>query len=196
MALDRWLFEEFFQDPTALPLLRIYRLSGPGVTVGRSYGKRGLVRREVCVRPTGGGLVEHGKDLIYSVFARRDTFPTFHQVRTSYLSFHEAIQAAFEKLGIETHLMRCDDPRLRRSGARGAPARQDRSRCFTHPVATDLLWKEKKIAGGAQWRRGAAFLHQGSVLLPPGISFEGLRSTLISVFEKKFSIAWEVSPAC
>jgi lipoate-protein ligase A len=135
----------------------------------------------VCIRPTGGGLVEHGNDLIYSVIARRDSFPTFHQVRTSYLSFHEAVQEAFQKLGVETRLVRCDDFRRRRGRV---------TDCFNQPVATDVLFKGVKIAGGAQWRRGEAFLHQGSIQLTPGISFEGLKEALIEAFAGQFDIAW------
>lgn len=196
MALDRELFEEFIQTPQAVPVLRIYQVSKPSVTVGRSYQK-GKGKGEqfyflqtrlekiepslFCIRPTGGGLVEHGNDLIYSVIARRDSFSTFHQVRTSYLSFHEAVQKALQKLGVETRLMRCDDNRRQRGRV---------TDCFSQPVATDVLFQEKKIAGGAQRRRGAAFLHQGSVQLPPGISFERLREALIEAFACQFDIAW------
>ena len=207
MAADWELFEGFLQNPQKPPLLRIYRVTEPAVTVGRFYRFYGtfygtisksagfkafdnlnlelleMVPSQVCVRPTGGGLVEHGRDLIYSVIARRDSFPTFHQVRTSYLSFHEAVQEALQKLGIETRLFRCDE--AKRKKGRGVP-----SPCFSEPVATDVLANERKIAGGAQRRKGEAFLHQGSVQLPQGISFEILKEALVNAFEKKFRIVW------
>lgn len=192
MEFDRALFEEALNDLCALPVLRIYRVSKPGVTVGRSYsrslrgaaGGGGLAMTSVCVRPTGGGRVNHGDDLIYSVVARPDTFPTFRQVRTSYLSFHEAVQEAFRNLGIETQLLRCDQPELKKNsgGLIGD--------CFKEPVPTDLALGGQKIAGGAQRRRANAFLHQGSVKLPPGIFFEALKEALTSVFETKFEAEW------
>lgn len=189
MGLDKDLFETFVQDLHSFPILRVYQVAEPSITVGCSYRKRfrSLLRAQnltfwkkklpLCVRPTGGGLVEHGNDLIYSVIARRDSYPTFDKVRTSYLSFHEAILEAFRNLGIETRLLRCDEAKRRSSAL---------SECFNEPVATDLLMNERKIAGGAQWRRREAFLHQGSIQIPDSVSFERLKIVLIEAFQKKF----------
>lgn len=191
MEFDRALFEEALHDPEALPILRIYRVLKPGVTVGQSFKiaspvrkRGGLVMTGVCVRPTGGGRVNHGDDLIYSVVARPDTFPTFRQVRTSYLSFHEAVQEAFQSLGVETEFLRCDDPELKKNSRRLI------GDCFKEPVPTDLALGGQKIAGGAQRRRAKAFLHQGSIRLPRGISFEALKKSLRSAFETKFEAEW------
>lgn len=197
MARDRELFEEFVQNPSSLPTLRIFCVKGPAITVGRSWRSsfhRGypvpLIRRApaVCVRPTGGGLVRHGNDLIYSIMARRDSFPTFHQVRTSYLSFHEAIQIALHNLGIETHLLRCDEVRPHGDGS----AVTD---CFLQPVATDVMIGDRKVAGGGQWRRGNCFLHQGSIQLANGVSYEQLKEALSDAFQEKFKIIWPIRPA-
>ena len=203
MEEDRRLFEEFILDPGALPILRIYRVSEPAVSVGRSWrtSLRGsgateaisslrLLRRAfgpprndaaVCIRPTGGGLVRHGNDLLYSVLARRDTFPTFHQVRMSYLSFHEVVQEAFRDLGIETSLFRCDDPRAKKHTKEWRL-----ENCFERPVPTDLGFNNRKIAGAAQWRRRDGFLHQGSIQLVQGISFESLKLAFLETFERRF----------
>ena len=186
MALDRELFEDFIQNSHTLPLLRIYQVTESAVTLGRSWRGQSPLKGTVpfkgdslaiCIRPTGGGLVRHGDDLIYSVMARRDTFPTFHQVRTSYLSFHEAVQDAFQKLGIQTRLFRSDEAK-RRDRKRPLFGRKPGD-CFTEPVATDVLIHEQKVAGGGQWRRGEAFLHQGSVRILEGISFESLKASFV-----------------
>ena len=199
MNLDRELFEEAVRDPSLPPLLRIYRVCEPAVTVGCSYPKKRSLflelknlfffwkkKRPLCIRPTGGGWVEHGNDLIYSVIARRNSFPTFGRVRTSYLSFHEAVQEAFLGLKIKTHLFRCDEVDIKKAG---------RSRrigdCFREPVATDVGKGEQKVAGGAQWRRREAFLHQGSIQIPPGVSFDDLKAVLIGSFERKFAVVWQ-----
>ena len=183
MNLDCELFEAFLQNPDALPVLRIYRVTEPAITVGRSWRKNGQFRGgRVCVRPTGGGLVHHGNDLIYSVIARRHSFPTFYQVRTSYLSFHEAVQEAFQGLGVETRLFRCDDSRARLNSKRALHLDD----CFHRPVPTDLALGDRKIAGAAQWRRGENFLHQGSIQLPEGVSFLDLKEAFLEAFKRKF----------
>ena len=194
MALDRELFEEFCSNREALPVLRIYQALKPAITIGRAYQKTFLPpsaalqavvsRLEICRRPTGGGMVIHGKDLIYSVIARGDSFPAFHQARTSYLVFHEAVQEALLNFGVKTRLLRCDEAK------RPAGLRQKLSDCFKNPVGTDVLLEEKKIAGGGQWRRREGFLHQGSVEIPKGISFEHLKDALLKAFERKFNIRW------
>jgi len=191
MDLDRELFEKFISDPGAVPILRIYRVSEPAVTVGRSYRGSSLPRTAphlpVCMRPTGGGIVYHGGDLIYSVVARAYSFPTFHQVRTSYLSFHETVQEAFEGLGIVTRLIRCDDPQARSNSKRRGLVEE----CFRRPVPTDVALGDQKIAGGAQRRRPEGFLHQGSIQLPEGASFDALKGALVPCFQKKFGIVWQ-----
>ena len=195
MELDRQLFEAFIQNPETHPALRIFQVSEPGISLGRlSRARTGEGSRHdlsTCVRPTGGGRVEHGNDLIYSVMARRDSYSTFHQVRTSYLSFHEALQTAFRALGVETELFRCDDSNARRN-SKLPPGLED---CFKKPVPTDLQWKRRKIAGGAQWRRREGFLHQGSVQLVDGINYDRLKNALIRAFEEKFGIEFEKIPA-
>ena len=143
------------------------------------------------MRPTGGGIVRHGEDLIYSVIARRSSNPAFEKIRISYLAFHEIIQTAFQAIGIETRLFRCDEPAFRNRSRLGDPS----SECFRHPIPTDVGIGNQKLAGGAQWRRGEAFLHQGSVRLPRGISFDRLKEALIRAFKEKFQIQWEKSPA-
>jgi len=203
MALDRELFEEFVQQLSLPPLLRIFRASEPAVTVGRLFATRSVSSDvPVCVRPTGGGLVRHGEDLIYSVLARRDSFPTFGMVRTSYLSFHEAVQEAFGALGFETRLLRCDEVRSNRHPERSEGSRSFGplalrmtrkniiTECFKEPVATDVLLEEEKVAGGGQWRRREGFLHQGSIQIPAGVMYEHLRDALKTVFAKKFGIDW------
>lgn len=201
MNLDRELFEEFFQHEAALPLLRICQVTEPAMTGGRSWRSslRGSVSKQgrsnldvaLCLRPTGGGLVRHGNDLIYSVIARKDTFPTFGLVRTSYLSFHEAVQEAFRQLGIEARLLRCDEAKQMTHRGRQVAVRD----CFKMPIATDVLLGKQKIAGAAQWRRSGAFLHQGSIQIPSRISFEALKGAFVAAFEKKFEVIWKEGEA-
>ncbi len=186
MDLDRQLFEAFVQSPNSAPTLRIYQVTGPAITVGRSW--RSSLRGNdvaVCIRPTGGGWVRHGNDFLYSVIARRNSFSTFHRVRTSYLSFQEVVQEAFARFQVKTSLVRCDD-----EGARKNVKRRTLEDCFKRPVPTDVSLGGQKIAGGAQWRRGEAFLHQGSVQLVEGVSFENFKGAFLGAFERHFGAFW------
>lgn len=180
MDFDRRLFETFLEDPEAQPLLRIYRVPEPGVTVGYSAGPS-LRGAAPVVRPTGGGRVFHGNDLIYTVIARHDSFPTFRLVRTSYLTFHEIIQETLAGFGIEASFVRCDNSEAKQNSRRLVKD------CFSTPVPTDLVYEGKKIAGAAQRRKKGAFLHQGSVELVAGVTFDRLRSALLESFGRKMN---------
>jgi hypothetical protein len=92
---------------------------------------------------------------------------------------------------METRLLRCDEAKARNRRLNPFRTFLQKNCCFDEPVATDLLLGEQKIAGGAQRRRREGFLHQGSIQLPKGISFEELRGKLLESFERKFGIAWK-----
>ena len=102
-------------------------------------------------------------------------------------------------MGIETQLFRCDDPRVKRRARSRFGEFPDA--CFQTPVATDVALGDQKIAGGAQRRKGNTFLHQGSIRIPEGVSFEKLSQAFIAAFERKFAVTWshvkiaEVHPA-
>lgn len=117
----------------------------------------------------------HGKDLIFSLAARKEADESFKSVRLSYLKIHEAVKAGFEALGRTPTFYRCDED-LARGGD-----------CFRFPIATDLALGRRKIAGGAQKRSAGTLLHQGS-LKPIGVSTEDLTRSLEKSFEKIFSV--------
>ncbi len=135
----------------------------------------------VCRRITGGGRVLHGRDVLFSVAARKSHHEAFESVRISYLKIHEAVKAAYETLGFQPRFYRCDEKL-----ARG----QD---CFLFPIATDLGLSGEKIAGGAQKRSSGALLHQESVKMAPGVEAESLMRGLQSGFEKMFEMKFQLS---
>lgn len=155
MALDEILFRRMettgdsgiFQKP----ILRFYFSSEPWVTVGYSDPLTGEPSGKICRRMTGGGRVEHGKDVIFSLIARKTDDESFKSVRVSYLKIHEAVKAAFENTGKTPRFYRCDE-KLPRGGD-----------CFLFPIATDLGLEGRKIAGGAQKRSSGVLLHQESI---------------------------------
>ncbi len=188
MTLDRLLFERY-QTQIQRPIFRFYYSSAPWVSVGYAAEKKAgyalsasqhsLQNIPVCRRITGGGTVIHGKDLIFSLFARRSDNPEkFESVETSYQHIHEAIRRAFQKLGKSAQFFQKDELKNGRD-------------CFLNPVETDLHFDHRKIAGGAQKRSGDLFLHEESIQPPAGMSLPDLEKEIIASFETYFEIKFE-----
>jgi lipoate-protein ligase A len=55
-------------------------------------------------------------------------------------------------------------------------------------VESDLSWKGKKIAGGAQKRSGGVLLHQESIRIPRGVDRRKLMGALRQGFETVFGV--------
>jgi lipoate-protein ligase A len=96
-------------------------------------------------------MVEHGKDLTFSLMIPRAEYAATISPALFYKELHGAIAAWLSKeLGSEVRL------------AGQAEIRSGTS-CFTAPACDDLLLGEKKILGGAQRRSAGALLYQGSL---------------------------------
>jgi lipoate-protein ligase A len=151
MALDEALLQCAVQ-----PTLRIYRWREPSVSLGY-FGTFAAAHdaasgREMVRRWTGGGLVEHGCDLTYTLIVpRKDEF-FGHRALDSYRLIHESIAAWLGEAGIDATVAQTakDD----HSGA-----------CFHGHVRHDLLTTQGKVAGAAQRRTRWGLLHQGSIQL-------------------------------
>ena len=152
MALDEALLEN--AETLGQPVLRFYDWTEPCATFGYSQ-KIVQIEATTKLRPlirrcTGGGLVPHDGDWTYSLI-----FPPNHEwagqsATESYQRAHELLQAAFEKIGVETVLADCC-------------RRPKPGECFEGHELHDLLWNGKKIAGAAQRRNRLGLLIQGSV---------------------------------
>ena len=178
MALDELLFESQKKDPQP-PILRFYVSSAPWISVGCSFqdsaafSKSDLILKNpqasVCRRVTGGGCVLHGRDLIFSLTPRMQSDPArFGSVRTSYSKIHESVKIGLQECGLDPKFYSSKD---------ALPKGND---CFDFPVESDLSWKGKKIAGGAQKRSEGVLLHHESISIPEGIE----RGALIRAVRK------------
>ena len=153
MAIDEALLRH-----VQSPALRIYSWSQPCVSLGY-FQKSNLAPadRPMVRRYTGGGLVEHGKDLTYTL-----VFPANHPLTTagtlaSYKEIHQAIAQAIQESGTPCHLAT-------------AQPNEDDPACFLKPVPADVLDSAgHKLAGAAQRRTKQGCLHQGSILFPKTI---------------------------
>jgi lipoate-protein ligase A len=149
MAIDEILLRQADE-----PCLRIYRWSEPAVSFGYFERIDGVetmaLGRDLVRRWTGGGIVEHGDDLTYTLLIPRG-HPFFrYTAPESYRLIHEVIAGALADEGMSTQLV-----------AVAAPSTA--AACFTSPVQHDLVAGGIKIAGAAQRRTRWGLLHQGSI---------------------------------
>ena len=150
MAVDEALLRH-----VQTPLLRIYGWEMACVSIG--YFQKATVApsdRPFVRRYTGGGLVEHGHDLTYTLVLPADHPLTTAGTLPSYRSIHQAVAHALQECGVECSLAT-------------AEPKQDDPSCFLKPVPADVLDSTgNKLAGAAQRRTKQGCLHQGSILLP------------------------------
>ena len=150
MAVDESLLRH-----VQFPLLRIYGWEESCVSIGY-FQKASVVPSGVFFvrRYTGGGLVEHGRDLTYTLVLPADHPLTLAGTLPSYRAIHEGLVSALQAVGSEAHLAT-------------AQPKKDHASCFLKPVPADVLDpKGNKLAGAAQRRTKQGCLHQGSILLP------------------------------
>lgn len=171
MATDEALLEHL----EVAPVLRIYRWARPTVSFGyfdefepvrAAFPQCALVRRW-----TGGGIVEHGRDLTYSLVVPRSHRLTALRAEESYRLLHGVLATAIAAASPEP---------LKLAEQTDAETPQSSRACFVNPVRHDLLLDGHKIAGAAQRRTRRGWLHQGSVQFPNFTPpfFERLHQTL------------------
>lgn len=150
MAVDEALLRHVVS-----PVLRIYGWQQTCVSLG--YFQKSSVApagTPFVRRYTGGGLVEHGNDLTYTLVLPADHPLTLAGTLPSYRAIHEAVASALQAAGTVCHLAT-------------AQPKKDHASCFLKPVPADVLdSKGIKLAGAAQRRTKQGCLHQGSILLP------------------------------
>jgi len=170
MAVDEALLQRVTE-----PTLRIYRWSRPAVSLGYfslfHEAERIACGRELVRRWTGGGLVEHGNDITYTLLVPRDAAFFQFSPLDSYRLIHEQIARWLKSEDLETDVF-VDETTNERASA-----------CFVQPVQYDIVAHGLKIAGAAQRRTRWGLLHQGSIQLPTGLC--GRASMLPRAFSGK-----------
>lgn len=135
--------------------MRVYKWVEPTISIGFSqdvdrvqpeYRDWPLVRRW-----TGGGVVVHDGDWTYTLAAPQGSTLCEMRAPDSYRLIHEAMVTALQECGIEGCSLQPEST----SDGMGV--------CFVEPAKFDVVWQDQKIAGAAQRRAKAGFLHQGTV---------------------------------
>ena len=153
MAIDESLLRH-----AQAPVLRIYGWEEACVSIGY-FQKASVVTAGTSFvrRYTGGGLVEHGRDLTYTLVLPASHPLTKAGTLPSYRAIHEGVASALRAAGIDCALTT-------------AQPKKDHASCFLKPVPADVLDPQgKKLAGAAQRRTKQGCLHQGSILLAVSI---------------------------
>ncbi|MFH1067545.1 MAG: biotin/lipoate A/B protein ligase family protein [bacterium] len=148
MAVDEALLRECRE-----PVLRFYGWCEPAVSIGYFQCCSVVPKGRVFVRRyTGGGLVDHGADVTYSIVTPRGH--EFYQMGAarSYEAAHRVIAEGLKDCGARVELAK-----EKVVGAGDA--------CFQKPVKFDVMLNGRKVAGAAQRRTREGCLHQGSILL-------------------------------
>ena len=155
MAFDQDLFEGF--QPDDPPILRFFYYEKPFLTLGRLEARRldpSKLPYPYEVRPTGGRAVLHGPgDLCYSIVSSTSDPLVGGDLLVSYRKISELLAGALRSLGREVSL---STEKHKGTGA---------GHCFSSPSPAELALDGRKVAGGAQARRGGVFLQQGTILL-------------------------------
>ncbi len=164
MALDEALLLT-----SSAPAIRFYQWEQEEITFGFFTPLASVVPRGVPAtrRWTGGGVVEHGQDVTFSLAIPRDFLVALGSAETRYRWIHETLAQSLQAAGLESALASPSFP-----ATATAPSERGLGKtpgaCFSRPVAWDVIDSAigHKIAGGAQRRTRAGLLHQGSVRLP------------------------------
>jgi len=179
MATDMWLLNRVEQWQG--PIFRRYGWSVPQVSFG--YGQKadwveqetGLSLSLLTRRPTGGGIVRHGKDLTYCLIVPRGSKGAEMAPMDFYAQVHRRWGEALSEQGILNNLMPC--PERSKAGIPGD--------CFNEPVGRDLMDVDctKKLGGAAMKRTKQGVLLQGTLDLGswPGLDHPNLEKRFLSL---------------
>lgn len=172
--------------PTCNPILHFYDWQAPSATYG--YFSNPLLQMntiavqkfnlELAKRPTGGGIIFHQFDFAFS-FLLPASHPQFSlNTLDNYLlvntiiakAIDELLQQRTDKNGVSANLNSLElQPSATNFSDDTATQRQLKNFCMALPTVYDVVSGDFKLAGGAQRKTKAGFLHQASIalMLPP-----------------------------
>lgn len=135
--------------------MRVYQWAVPTLSIGFSQPLTVVPADKtswpVVRRWTGGGVVVHDGDWTYTLAAPSGHPVSEQRAVETYRWIHEAMIAALDQVGISGGVLQPEHT----SDGMGV--------CFVEPAKYDVVLEGQKIAGAAQRRVKAGFLHQGTI---------------------------------
>jgi len=170
MEFDAKLLHEL--PGSSEPILHLYDWVSPSATFGYFINPATYLSQDafnsldLCKRPTGGGVTFHVSDWAFSVlvpascpYYSLNTLDNYAWVNHLVIEVLGLFLGSGEGFSL---LMHESDPQDVSSG----------HFCMAKPTKHDVMWKGKKVGGGAQRRTRFGFLHQGTISLAfPGKDF-------------------------
>lgn len=191
MAVDEFLMGSQ-ERPESEPVLRFYSWERPSITIGYFQDAESIEKKWRCRerniplvrRPTGGGLVQHGNDLTFSLALKCPSVFLPGDVKSSYLNINgvliEGLKEIFKPLDF------ADCKTLTR------PRGQGELICFESPSCYDLMLDGKKVGGSSQRRRSGAMLHQAALFL--SADREAMIQKIVGAFGRQWGIKFNEIP--
>ncbi len=156
------------------PVLRLFRFTPPGITLGRAQRPDRTLDLDRCradgldwaLRPTGGRAIYHDDEWTYSFVARIADPEWGGGLHVAYARVSRLVQASLVDLGVPARLVVTQTSGRPRLASEAAPV-QDPTRpsCFASTAGHEIELDGRKLVGSAQRRLRGALLQQGSVLL-------------------------------
>ena len=157
MALDEALARRAARTGDAV--FRVYSWATPTLSLGRNQRARGCYDEEAAARqgvafvrrPTGGRALLHDHEVTYSAtLPCRDAT----EARDAYEFVNDVLLAALARLGVAA---------VRATATTSLPPGP--RPCFDVPAEHEIVVKDRKLVGSAQWRHEGALLQHGSILV-------------------------------
>ncbi len=169
MRFDAELLEK--ASAFSRPVLHLYEWNGDSATYGHFIDPSSFLNIEQAAklslqlarRSTGGGIIFHLWDMAFTVMVPASSAEFSSNTLDNYAFVNNAVLGAVKEfLGDKLPVALTPDD--------FSPWDASCSQfCMAKPTKYDLMWEGKKIAGAAQRKTRAGFLHQGtiSLVLPP-----------------------------
>ena len=179
MAID----EALARSPQDGPVLRLYQWQCPAISWGYFLkadpdviGRPGW---ELVRRPTGGGVVEHGEDVTYTLILQRFTGAALSPTE-AFAAANQLVLQALQAVGVP-------------AVASTETSSPQPFYCASQPVAGDALVDGRKVAGCAARRLRRAMLLQGYVDLPrlgAPVSWSRMADAMQAAASTLWPVAW------
>lgn len=178
MDKDLQILDELINKNSS-PTLRIYTWEPNAISLGYNQPESEInkdlcknINIDIVKRPTGGRAVLHQGDITYSFVINSELLKNGNTVIASYKEISSSLIYALQELGVNDIKIASSKEAYTKSTA-----------CMAISTGADIIYKNKKIIGSAQFRRNNYILQHGSILVNQDFNFA---SKLLKVPESSF----------